>query len=255
LERRRQGLCYNCDEPFVHGHQCKRLFYLESSDYIDDKGGPADVGAAAGEEVADPVDALANALVVSLHAVAGIPTENTMVVDTAIQGQCLLALLDTGSTHNFIQGAAMQKLGLATAAGDQLRITVVNGDRLRCVGVARDVLVMIAGEQYHITYVGIDLGCFDFILGVDFLRTLGPITWDFDAKQLFVSGFPEGAGRPQTLAALSLSALAAACTTAPLRRPRRRPPPAAHPYSLREIPGRIRNPITITVCKSVFQTV
>jgi hypothetical protein len=26
--------------------------------------------------------------------------------------------------------------------------------------------------------------------------------------------------------------------------PRRRPPPPAHPYSLREIPGRIRNPIT-----------
>jgi hypothetical protein len=178
-----------------------------------------------------------------------------MVVYTTIQGQRLLALLDTGSTHNFIQGAAMQKLGLATAAGDQLRVTVANGDRLRCVGVARDVPVMIAGEQYHITCVGIDLGCFDFILGVDFLRTLGPITWDFDAKQLFVSGFPEGAGRPQTLAALSLSALAAACTTAPLRRPRRRPPPAAHPYSLREIPGRIRNPITITVCKSVFQTV
>jgi hypothetical protein len=29
LERRHQGLCYNCDEPFVRGHQCKRLFYLE----------------------------------------------------------------------------------------------------------------------------------------------------------------------------------------------------------------------------------
>jgi hypothetical protein len=85
LERRRQGLCYNCDEPFVRGHQCKRLFYLESSDYIDDEGGP-DAGVAVGEEEAVPVDALANALVVSLHAVAGIPTENTMVVSTTIQG-------------------------------------------------------------------------------------------------------------------------------------------------------------------------
>jgi hypothetical protein len=175
-------LCYNCDKPFVRGHQCKRLFYLESSNYMDDEGGPADAGAAAGEEVAAPVDALANALVVSLHAVAGIPTENTMIVDTTIQGQRLLALLDTGSTHNFIQGAAMQKLGLVTAAGDQLRVTVANGDRLRCVGVTRDVPVMIAGEQYHITCVGIDLGCFDFILGIDFLHTLGPITWDFDAQ-------------------------------------------------------------------------
>lgn len=32
-ERRRQGLCFNCDEPYVRGHHCKRLFYLESSDF------------------------------------------------------------------------------------------------------------------------------------------------------------------------------------------------------------------------------
>jgi hypothetical protein len=27
-ERRRQGLCYNCDEQFVRGHKCPRLFCL-----------------------------------------------------------------------------------------------------------------------------------------------------------------------------------------------------------------------------------
>jgi hypothetical protein len=44
LERRRQGLCYNCDEPFVRGHQCKRLFYLESGDYADDNDTPRPQG-------------------------------------------------------------------------------------------------------------------------------------------------------------------------------------------------------------------
>jgi hypothetical protein len=220
LERRRQGLCYNCDEPFIRGHQCKRLFYLESGDYTDDEGGPVE-GVAAEEEVAAPVDALANALVVSLHAVAGIPTENTMVVSTTIQGQRLLALLDTGSTHNFIQGAAMRKLGLATAAGDQLRVTVANGDRLRCVGVARDVPVMIVGERYHITCVGIDLGCFDFILGVDFLHTLGPITWDFDAQTIaFTRGgrrfLWHGVGSTPTPPPPTVAAVAAADTGRPL---------------------------------------
>lgn len=29
-ERRRQGLCYNCDEQYVRGHCCSRLFYLKS---------------------------------------------------------------------------------------------------------------------------------------------------------------------------------------------------------------------------------
>jgi hypothetical protein len=97
-------LCYNCDETFVRGHQCKRLFYLESGDYTDEDGGQADDGVAAGEEATAPVDALVNALVVSLYAVAGIPTEHTMVVYVTIQGQRLLALLDMGSTYNFIQG-------------------------------------------------------------------------------------------------------------------------------------------------------
>jgi hypothetical protein len=36
MERRRQGLCYNCDEPFVRGHHCQRLFYLEVT--ADDNG-------------------------------------------------------------------------------------------------------------------------------------------------------------------------------------------------------------------------
>jgi hypothetical protein len=36
LERRRQGLCYNCDEPYVRGHKCQRLFYLEIADYLHD---------------------------------------------------------------------------------------------------------------------------------------------------------------------------------------------------------------------------
>jgi hypothetical protein len=45
-ERHRQGLCFNCDEPFVCGHQCKRFFYLESGDFES-----------ADEVVEEPLDA------------------------------------------------------------------------------------------------------------------------------------------------------------------------------------------------------
>jgi hypothetical protein len=107
-----------------------------------------------------------------------------MVIYVTIKGERLLALLDTGSTHNFIQGATLRRLGLPLSGGDQLRVAVANGDRLPCAGIARDVEVSIAGAPYTITCVGIDLGYFDFILGVNFLRTLGPITWDFDARTL-----------------------------------------------------------------------
>ena len=34
LERRRQGLYFNCDETYMPGHVWPQLFYLEAADYI-----------------------------------------------------------------------------------------------------------------------------------------------------------------------------------------------------------------------------
>jgi hypothetical protein len=51
-------------------------------------------------------------------------------------------------------------------------------------GIACNVPISIGGEDFSITCVGLDLGYFDFILGVDFLWTLGPILWDFEAMTL-----------------------------------------------------------------------
>ena len=53
LERRRQGLCFNCDEPYVSGHVCPRLFYLEAADYIEEAAaaGLGDLPALAAAEV------------------------------------------------------------------------------------------------------------------------------------------------------------------------------------------------------------
>jgi hypothetical protein len=159
-ERRRQGLCFNCDEPYVRGHVCQRLFYLEVDDFLDE---------AAGEGVVDPLEEPAapditgaNALVVSLHALAGIRTDKTMPLPVTINGERLLALMDTGSTHNFLNSDMMSRLGLAMAGGEHLRVTVSNDDRLPCAGITRDVPVIINAESFSITCVGMRLGCFDF---------------------------------------------------------------------------------------------
>ncbi|KAK1643495.1 hypothetical protein QYE76_061300 [Lolium multiflorum] len=118
-----------------------------------------------------------------LYTRAGIRHERTMLLPVTIQGTPLVALLDTGSTHNFLPAATMRRLALQPTGGDSLRVTVANGDRLHCHGVAQHVPLTIGDEHFVITCAGIDLGCFDFILGVDFLRTLGPILWDFDASR------------------------------------------------------------------------
>jgi hypothetical protein len=83
--------------------------------------------------------------------------------------------------HSFLQGHVMRRIGLSPAGTEHLCVTVSSGERLPCEGIARDVPIFVDAVPYPVTYVGLALGCFDFILGVDFLRTLGPLTWDFDA--------------------------------------------------------------------------
>lgn len=59
------GLYYNCDEQFVRGHRCQRLFYIEVDDY--------DFNASYGCDDDDT-----DLPVVSLHAFTGIRADETM---------------------------------------------------------------------------------------------------------------------------------------------------------------------------------
>ena len=182
LERRRQGLCYNCDEPYVRGHVCQRLFYLEAVDYLDDDI-PTEVAAVAAfldeAAVLAPAPAAGQEPTaqpqVSLYAIAGIWTENAMFLPASVHGHRLVALLDSGSTHNFINADLLRRLHLSTAPHPTMRVLVANGDRVPCEGVARGVSLAIGTEEFTISCYGISLGGFDLILGVEFLRTLGPI--------------------------------------------------------------------------------
>ncbi|WVZ80267.1 hypothetical protein U9M48_027758 [Paspalum notatum var. saurae] len=160
-ERRCQGLCYNCDDPYVRGHVCKCLFYLESADYVDDdEVSPVENDA---EDAAQPTDHVTAAVAitdavpaptVSLHAIAGVRSEQAML------------------------------LPLATDPRPSLRVLVANRDRVLCQGVARNVVLAVDKETFTIGCYGITLGAFDLILGVDFLKTLGPILWDFAAMRM-----------------------------------------------------------------------
>ena len=109
-ERHKQGLCYNCDEPYVRGHKCARLFYLEASDYIIEEPEEDDVAlaAAASSQLSfDPEEPL-----ISLSTITGIRTEDTMQLRVQIGAHEFTALLDSSSTHNFISTAAARCAGL-----------------------------------------------------------------------------------------------------------------------------------------------
>lgn len=83
MEHRRQGLCYNCDEPYVHGHVYQRLSYLELADYVVDDDATRDVATEdADQHVANPdaTSTLTTTLTVSLHAITRVRTEDALLL-------------------------------------------------------------------------------------------------------------------------------------------------------------------------------
>jgi predicted aspartyl protease len=104
-----------------------------------------------------------------------------MQVQLSINGRDFLALLDSGSTHNFIDSDTADDLHLQRIeAPNSLRVTVANGDRISKVGVYNGLTVQIGIESFIIDCYGIKLGGYDFVLGVNWLSSLGPIIWDFN---------------------------------------------------------------------------
>jgi hypothetical protein len=167
LERRRLGLCYNCDEQYVRGHKCAKLFYLEVVDTDDDTSDTQD-----GPTTDEPL--------ISLHAIAGVRTEDTMQIRVQVGEQEFTALIDTGSTHNFFSAQAAQAAELQFEASTGTKVTVANGDRVPCSGLARDVEIKIGTDIFTINAYSIPLDCFDMVLGVSFLKPLHTVLMDFD---------------------------------------------------------------------------
>lgn len=103
-----------------------------------------------------------------------------MQMSVQIGGVILVALLDSGSTHNFINDQAVDKTGMKLSHRTGLSVFVANGDRLSNTGVCRSIKMAIGQEHFSMDYYTIPLDEFGVVLDVQWLCMVGPILWDFD---------------------------------------------------------------------------
>lgn len=128
------------------------------------------------EEASEPTEEVPE---ISLHALTGVRTGDTMQVKTQVGGQELVALIDSGSTHNFLSEAAVRDLNMKVQPHIGLCVVVANGERMPCVGFSAGTPIAIESEDFAVDLCVIPLGGYDIVLGTQWLATLGPILWDF----------------------------------------------------------------------------
>ncbi|XP_066351695.1 uncharacterized protein [Miscanthus floridulus] len=151
--RRPRVASFPSPRPGQRSRFCRRIFFLE------------------GVEIEDAVDAAGDAEhdaevpCFSLQAVAGVPMAGTMQIAVALSATSLVALLDSGSTHNFISKEAARCFGLPLRQCPRLTALVANGERVTYAGVIRDAPLLIAGESFPADLYVMPLAGYDVVLG------------------------------------------------------------------------------------------
>ena len=137
-----------------------------------------------------------------------------MYVELLIGMQKIVALVDSGATHNFVSTKEAARLRLKLTR-DNNKLKVVNNQAQDTHGMAKDMAIQMGDWKGTIDFLSVPLDDFDFILGNDFFQRAKVASLPhlnglliMDEKQAcYVAGISKPPKRPsgeKTLSALQL---------------------------------------------------
>jgi len=132
-ERRAKGLCFWCDEKFTPGHKCsKRLYNLEIQ--IEDSSDSPfaepvnlmDMDHLPEVELAEEEEPL-----ISIHALTGETAFQTLKVKGKAKNVPILILIDSGSSHNFLDAGLAAKIRSKLHEAKPFNVSMADGNQVK----------------------------------------------------------------------------------------------------------------------------
>ncbi|XP_026453896.1 uncharacterized protein LOC113355284 [Papaver somniferum] len=142
------------------------------------------------EDTTAPSSPIESSMEISLHAVTGLVTQNTIRVTGILHSEDILVLIDTGSTHSFVDSQLAEKLQLPIIPTGHMLVTVANGDTTISKGLCSELVWSMQGYQFCGDLRVLPLGGCHMVLGVDWLKQLGDAM--FNLADLKVSFLHQG---------------------------------------------------------------
>lgn len=104
-----------------------------------------------------------------IHALTGVHSFSTMKVIGSIGTRQLDILIDSGSTHNFINARTIRKLRCIQKEVKPLSVSVANGSHLSCTSMCPQFQWMMQGFWFTTDVFVLPLDNYDMVLGAQWL--------------------------------------------------------------------------------------
>lgn len=109
----------------------------------------------------------------------GHPVPQTLRLTGQIKKTSITILIDSGSTHNFIQERVAKKLGLKFTPAIAFKVTVGNGEELACASMCPNVTILLGSHSFQVDLYVFPISGVEMVLGVEWLKALGPVLMDY----------------------------------------------------------------------------
>ncbi|XP_009786104.1 uncharacterized protein [Nicotiana sylvestris] len=149
--RKSNHLCYKCGKKYTQGHQCKKK---QLNSMIGTTEVPTEIGDNKGV--------------------------NTILVRGTIGNRKLPVLIDSGSTHSFIDATTIKESGYQAQPCPPVRVTVADGNYVMCTSICMSYQWKMQGRPFQENLLIIPIGGCDMVMGNNWMKKHNPTKFDHE---------------------------------------------------------------------------
>ncbi|GJS40401.1 transposable element [Tanacetum coccineum] len=156
-EKRRNNQCFFCNEKYVPGHKCttNKLYILLCPEVQEES---LDGDTSTDLEQHETTNENSDNVAVSIHALLGSYGLHTLQVHGIIKKQPVVMLVDSGSTHNFIDVSLAKRLGVKMIPIKLMEVVVADGFKIPVEYVCKEVKWVVQGVQFCSDFLSMLIG-------------------------------------------------------------------------------------------------
>jgi predicted aspartyl protease len=118
----------------------------------------------------------------SLNAISGTQDNKVIHLIALVNNQVLSILIDSGSSHTFLNASMLTRLSCVAAPVHNMRVRAANGQTVMSNMVVRGLEWWIQGYAFQVNARVLNLAAYDLILGMDWLEQHNHMTCDWLKK-------------------------------------------------------------------------